>query len=121
MMTGEPEANGESAGAWPPGERGNTTGREDNVEDRTGRDRTGRDRNNDESKAIRVFFEFLGRHPDRRGHFIRSVLEAGAPKEAVERALDDEDLFVAAVMGDRAEDVGEPMAAATAGPDHAGM
>ena len=77
--------------------------------DRTGRDMTGRDRNTDEldaklENAIRVFFNFLNRHPDRRSHFVRDVVEAGAPRVVVEQLLGDWPSFLGVVRGDVKQD-----------------
>ena len=116
MMTGEPEAHGESAGARPPREKENTTEREDTVEDRNERDGNPEESGARQERAIRAFFGFLNRHPGRRDQFIRSVLDAGTPRETVEQALDDEDLFVAAVLRGREEDAGDLMTATAAGP-----
>ena len=91
--------------------------REEIVEDRNERDRDPEESDAKQQRAIRAFFEFLNRHPDRRDHFIRSVVNAGTPKAAVERALDGQDLFAAAVMGDverDAADVMDPLTTAAA-------
>lgn len=74
-----------------------------------------------EEKAIRAFFEFLNRHPDRMDQFIRSVIDARVPRKEVERALDNEDQFVAVVLGNREKDAEVRIAASAAGPDRAGM
>lgn len=72
-----------------------------------------------QQRAIKAFFGFLNRHPDRRDHFIRSVVNAGAPKEAVERVLGDEDLFISVVLGNRETTKGDLMTTGiTAGPDY---
>ena len=70
---------------------------------------TGRDSATDEpdaklEKAIRVFFNFLNRHPDRRSHFVRDVVEAGAPRVVVEQLLGDWPSFLGVVRGDVKQD-----------------
>ena len=62
-----------------------------------------------QEKAIRALFDFLNRHPDRREHFIRDTVAAGAPREVVERLLTDWDSFLVTVRGDVEGDVADEM------------
>lgn len=65
-------------------------------------------------KAIRAFIDFLVRHPERRKQFIRDVVNAGARGEVVEQVINDQDLFVTAVLGDHEETKGDLTAAGLA-------
>ena len=86
------------------------------MEDRNERDGNPEELDRKQQRDIRAFIDFLVRHPERKKQFIREFVNAGAPKEAMERVLGDEDLFVSVVLGDREEDAGDVMdLTATAG------
>ena len=86
------------------------------MEERNERDEDPGELDRKQQRDIRAFIDFLVRHPERRKQFIREVVNAGAPREAVERVMGDEDLFVPVVLGDMEKNAGDVMdLTATAG------